>query len=332
MLIIEKKKIEELKKKLSEKNNLIDTRKDVLPFKQYFFPPSEETFVFDKESRRLRVGTSTGASGKNSFILFGLNLRETEALIQLDEIMKKDFFYCQKRNAATIVSITEEDGPLYHVGIDLILEALRQDSGQEIYKAHCMTKKGQKIIRSKLFKEVSGNQYANNQTKQEIMPELRKLLLNPELLKNAVEWSWNPSTDSGQDKIWDSLAKKCLGCGICTYVCPLCHCFSTEDRRSLDGAECSKTRRWAACTLPEFSRIAGGLPIGRQGHNFHPTLKERYYNWFYHKFVRAYNEYGKSQCVACGKCKKNCPAGISIEEILVKIVEKYGEFLSAKTS
>jgi predicted aldo/keto reductase-like oxidoreductase len=68
--------------------------------------------------------------------------------------------------------------------------------------------------------------------------------------------------------------------------------------------------------LPRFAKIAGG-------HNFHPTVKERYYNWFYHKFVRAYREYGKAQCVACGNCKKNCPAGIKIGEVLKEIVGDY---------
>ncbi|MBU2109907.1 4Fe-4S dicluster domain-containing protein, partial [Patescibacteria group bacterium] len=59
------------------------------------------------------------------------------------------------------------------------------------------------------------------------------------------------------------------------------------------------------------------------GHSFRPNLKERYYNWFYHKFVRAYREYGKSQCVGCGACKHNCPAKIDIQEVLSVILRDY---------
>jgi ferredoxin len=139
---------------------------------------------------------------------------------------------------------------------------------------------------------------------------MRQLLLDPELLANAVEWSWKNSP-----KIWEDLAERCLGCGICTYVCPLCHCFSIEDRVGLDD-KCSRCRKWDACTLPGFAKIAGG-------HSFRPTIKERYYNWFYHKFVRAYKEYGKSQCVGCGRCKKYCPAQIDIQEVLKTILEDY---------
>jgi ferredoxin len=28
---------------------------------------------------------------------------------------------------------------------------------------------------------------------------------------------------------WEKLAQKCLGCGICTYFCPTCHCFDVTD-------------------------------------------------------------------------------------------------------
>ncbi len=146
---------------------------------------------------------------------------------------------------------------------------------------------------------------------RKIMPELEKLLTDPELLHGAVKWSWK-----NYPEIWEELKNRCLSCGICTYVCPLCYCFSTDDASDLNGLNCRRCRYWTACTLPEFAKITGG-------YNFHKTLKERYYNWYYHKFVRAYKEYGKSQCVACGRCQKYCPAKIDMETELIKIVEKY---------
>lgn len=154
MFTITKNNLEELVKELSKKFNLIDVRKDNLPAKQYFLPPEEEIFVFHKKS-----GKTITPKTSEPFILFGLNLRETEALVQLDEIMKTnnpDYFYFQKRNSAIIISLIEEDGPLPHVGIDLILEKL--DSSK--YKATALSDMGKKIIhpstklgaRSKLFK------------------------------------------------------------------------------------------------------------------------------------------------------------------------------------
>lgn len=307
MPVIKEANVEALKKELEKKFLVFDARNALLPVKQYFLPAQEETFIFDRAKKKISVSRP----GKKSSLIFGLNLRDTEALIQLDEIMRKpqpDFFYFQKRDSVTIISIIDEDGPLPHLGVDLLLEKISPDE----YKTHILTEKGKKISQSKFFEEIAEVRPKSvEQPENKVMSELRKLLLDAELLKDAVEWSWN-----GYPEMWEKLAKQCLGCGICTYVCPLCYCFSIEDRCLLDNKTCTKSRKWTSCVLPEFSRISGGR-------SFHPTLKERYYNWFFHKFVRGYKEYGKSQCVACGRCQKYCPAGVDIEQILLELTDEF---------
>jgi formate hydrogenlyase subunit 6/NADH:ubiquinone oxidoreductase subunit I len=335
MLIIERGKINELVLSLAEKTTVYAPvkRKDgecvfkqiganekidlnysttILPIKKFFLPPEEELFKYDKNKKRIPYSKRW-----EKFIIFGLNLRDTEALIQLDEIMnfpKPDYYYFNKRKASTIICLINEKAPLPRVGVDLVLEKINPTK----YKAITLTSQGKKLVKNPCFRKVS--KFPNNsevpppqQPRQSpgIMPKLRKLLLDPELLHDAVKWSWK-----NYPKIWKSLEKKCLGCGICTYVCPLCYCFSTNDRTNLNGKICTRCRYWTACTLPEFSQITGG-------HNFHKTLKERYYNWYYHKFVRAYREFGKSQCTACGRCKNYCPAGIDVEKVLVEITNKF---------
>src|SRR3989338_5319563 len=32
--------------------------------------------------------------------------------------------------------------------------------------------------------------------------------------------------------LWEEMAKACIGCGICTFLCPTCHCFDINDERS----------------------------------------------------------------------------------------------------
>lgn len=327
MLAIETKNINKLAEKLAEKNQVfvpflrtdgecvfkqfekgdtinLDYQTTILPIKNFFIPGKERLFTFDIKKKK----TTIRPKSKNT-IIFGLNLRDAEALVQLDEIMQNDYFYFEKRNASTIVSIVDEGRTMPTSGIDLILKKI----GPKEYKVAEKSKKGEKIMKNKLFTETTReptNQPTNKLTNKP-MPELRKLLLDAEILHDAVKWS-----RKGTPEIWDKLAKQCIACGICTYVCPLCYCFSVEDRCELSGKTCLKNRHWAACTLPEFAKVSGG-------HNFHATLKERYYNWFYHKFVRAYTEYGKSQCVACGRCQKYCPAQIDIEKVLVDIVTNF---------
>ncbi|MBI2626596.1 MAG: 4Fe-4S dicluster domain-containing protein [Candidatus Nealsonbacteria bacterium] len=310
--VLEKKQINDFLAELGKKFEIIDARNDILPPKQYFFPPKEEIFTFDKKSARVSIPKI-----KKDFIIFGLSLPDLEAMVQLDEIMRKpqeDFFYFQRRNRAYLIGLSEDPICLPPVcalpGGDMILEKINE--GQ--YRVLTLTDKGKKIAKSrflKSFKNIEIKKYPDGLVP---MPTLKKMLLDPEYLSDIVAWSWKNDA-----KIWDDLKDICLGCGICTYVCPLCYCFSVEDRNA------SRCRQWDACTLPNFAKISSGF-------NFHKTLKERYYNWFFHKFVRAYKEYGKSQCVACGRCKKYCPAGIDIEKVLINIKEDYEKYLSVAKS
>ncbi|MBI5046086.1 MAG: 4Fe-4S dicluster domain-containing protein [Candidatus Niyogibacteria bacterium] len=292
--------LNELKKKFV----VIDCRKNILAPKQYLFPAQETAFNFDIKKSRLKTLPPI-----KPFILFGLPLRDLEAITRLDEIMSrpnKNYYYFRRRSKTTIIGLTDEQFNIPPGG-DLILQKLSPKD----FAVMPVTAKGTVLIKKMALarpsKNIPASQYAENKT----MPKLRLLLQDAEMLKDAVAWSWK-----NYPQIWDELAKICLGCGICAYVCPLCHCFSTEDSMDIAGKSCKRCQNWAACTLPEFSRVAGG-------HNFHKTLKERYYNWFYHKFARSYEEFGEPQCVACGRCQAACPARIDIEKILINITQKY---------
>ena len=314
MLIIKKQRISDFLEKLKEKFEVFNVGllTGELPFKKYFLPPAQE--IFESAKRKISV-----AKPAKKFVLFGLPLPDLEALTYLDEIMRKpkeDFFYLQNRKQAVVIGLVNEEIDSLPGG-DIVLQKIDSEN----YKVWLKDAKAKNFIEEykEFFSAIGGSASGGEEDTPQIpqgsslgdwQKSTRQSLLDPELLADAVEWSWKNSP-----KIWEDLAQRCLGCGICTYVCPLCYCFSVEDRVGLDD-KCSRCRKWDACTLPGFAKIAGG-------HSFRPTLKERYYNWFYHKFVRAYKEYGKSQCVGCGRCKNFCPAGIDIQEVLKNILEEY---------
>jgi ferredoxin len=273
--------------------------------KEFFLPPEEQLFAEENNETKIAKPES------KPILIFGLKEDDLEAITYLDEIMSKpaeDFYYWQRRKSSVLVGISEKEFQAAPK-CDLLLKKKDENN----YFIFSFSEKGRNIAES-----IKSNSRGKNSSPDESgelffgkekKNTLKKALIDSELLADAVSWSRN-------HKIWDELAKICLGCGICTYVCPLCYCFFMEDSVSLDGKKCVKCRKWDACTLPGFSQIAGG-------HNFRPTIKERYYNWYYHKFVRAYKEYGRSQCVGCGRCQKYCPAEIDIEKVLLEILEDY---------
>jgi len=112
----------------------------------------------------------------------------------------------------------------------------------------------------------------------------------------------------GLDKIfeheyWQEVSRACLSCGICTYLCPTCHCFDLVDE------ERKRLRCYDGCSFPDFTLQASG-------ENPSPTKKERYRQRVYHKFDYFKKNFGENLCVGCGRCIRYCPVKIDIAEIV----------------
>lgn len=283
--------------------------------KKVFYPSGELMFTFKNDK-------ISEPKEQKPALIFGLHPADLYAVLQMDDIManpKPDYYYLKKRKGAILIGINQaEENPFdfserwgisrNHIpeAFDIFLEKAEAEDGYLIF-TH--SKAGKRIAQKAKLKKADKKIVSAALARRVSAPPPQKPPYDQDAIKKAVAASQG-------GKIWEELEKICLGCGICTYVCPLCYCFDVEDKTNYSTGECSRCRKWDACTLPTFAEIAGGK-------NFRPELKHRYFNWYFHKFVRALEEQGQAQCVGCGRCSKFCPAGINVEEILDRIVREY---------
>jgi sulfhydrogenase subunit beta (sulfur reductase) len=113
---------------------------------------------------------------------------------------------------------------------------------------------------------------------------------------------------------WQETVGQCLSCGICTYVCPTCYCFTiTDEVRNLEGA---RLRSWDSCMFFHYTSEASG-------HNPRPTKLERYRNRVGHKFSYIPTNYdGMIGCCGCGRCIRLCPVSIDIRKVVQGLKEE----------
>ena len=105
---------------------------------------------------------------------------------------------------------------------------------------------------------------------------------------------------------WKEMGSKCIGCGICTYNCPTCHCFDIQDEGT--PYQGRRLRTWDACMFSEFTLHASGHnPRGGQGNRWRQRML--------HKFSVYPDRFGNYACVGCGRCIRLCPAGMNMLEM-----------------
>ncbi|NQT46886.1 MAG: 4Fe-4S dicluster domain-containing protein [Candidatus Omnitrophica bacterium] len=234
-------------------------------------------------------------------VIIGLRPCEARGLTLLDKIFDaehKDKFYIEERSRTTLIGLacdkpdrgcfcTSMGGsPADGQGLDAIIFAAE---GQ--YIVEVITDKGREIIGSTGKKLDDGEQKARKSDKKKRHDSVKTKITPPEGLDKMVD-----------NDYWSEVSRACVSCGICTYLCPTCHCFDLVDE------ERKRLRCYDGCSFPDFTLEASGV-------NPRPTKKERYRQRVYHKFDYFKKNFGENLCVGCGRCIRYCPVKIDIAAI-----------------
>jgi len=118
------------------------------------------------------------------------------------------------------------------------------------------------------------------------------------------------------NSLWDELGDICLGCGMCTQVCPTCYCFDVNDETDLTLKTGKRTRSWDSCQIDVFAMVAGG-------HNFRERKAWRQRHRFMRKGKYQLDAYGLVGCVGCGRCAQACLVGITPIKTFNELYRRY---------
>lgn len=277
---------------------IFDYQNSLLPPKQWFFPITDTLFTIERKDGNTELVPLV--MGKEA-ILLGIRPCDAHGMSVLDNVFlgePSDANYGQRRAKTTLVGLGCKEacpasfcasmggGPHDPSHLDILLTEV-----PEGFLVKAVTEKGKTLLTSATVTETATQSPAPPDTGAVPVGGITEVMLP--LFNNEY---------------WGRLADRCIGCQICTYVCPTCHCFDIRDYSEKDKVE--RIRTWDGCQSKLFNQIAGG-------YNPRPTKEARLRQRFFHKLVYFPQEYEKViACVGCGRCVVRCPVNIDIREII----------------
>lgn len=274
--------------------------------KDLFLPQSE---ILCRFCRGEIIADAAAEDGRR--VLLGIRPCDARAISLMDKVFLQepaDSYYKRKRDNTVVISAvcsSPEDtcfctsvgaSPSSTEGSDILLTDLG-----ESYLLEPVTPKGEEFLSqfSSQTRDAKKNEVSQ---KERIVAEATSRLKKMDLEGIAERFAKAFESD-----LWDATSQRCLGCGICTYFCPTCHCFDVTDETLHDNGR--RLRTWDSCMYSLFTLHASG-------HNPRPSQKERTRQRFMHKFSYSVDNYGELFCVGCGRCIKHCPVNIDLREVI----------------
>lgn len=276
--------------------------------KSLVFPRAEKLFSYKKS----KTNTEITDAAKDTFpdvVLWGTRPCDAAAFVPLNNTFNDDLpdIIFNKRSQKVLVlsfscsrcdeycfCTSVNSGPGNTAGSDILFTKLSDGD----FLAEVITEKGQLLVKenSSLFET------ASEEVKEQHLARVTTRFNQEEIREKLQNLFENP--------VWDEQSRACLGCGSCTYVCPVCSCFDIQDEAH--GNKGIRLRCWDSCGFGLFT-------LHTSGHNPRNTQGGRWRQRILHKFLYMPNKSKVAGCVGCGRCSRSCPADINILDTITAI-------------
>jgi hypothetical protein len=209
------------------------------PPKSLFLPQSETMF------RLQRNELASAVAPVSPQVVLGIRPCDARAIQLLDGVfmdeLHPDPYWIARREATTLIALgcnqpcetcfctTVGSSPFDKRGVDVMLIEVGDQ-----YVVDVRTEKGEALF--------GGLPDASPQQAQEVI----------HIQASAIAGMEKPfETEGLRDRLydlfdsdfWAEVQQSCLGCGVCTYLCPTCHCFDIVD----EVQRGERVRNWDTC-------------------------------------------------------------------------------------
>jgi len=273
---------------------------------EFFLPQKEVLFRYVQYSGRYTFEEDE----PRPRMIFGMRPCDLKAIEVLDRIFGSDHLYVDRRRSTVIAVLNCTTpgegcfcaqlgtGPGSEEGYDLLFTEVENG-----YLVEPGSPAGTLVLRdyADLFTEARPHHLAEK-TKRMNMAEEAVRRSGPQISVPLIE-------EAIEKAPWEEIGERCLRCGGCSFVCPVCHCFNVVDRGVPDG---ERLRCQDSCIFSGFARMANDInPRMSQG--------ERLRNWYKNKFVYLPERTGLVGCVGCGRCSRVCLGPIGRKGLLREV-------------
>jgi len=298
----------------------ITTNRMLMAAKEFLLPVDDVLLRYQGKKGQEKLETP-GVESRPT-LMIGLRLCDVRAISVLDSVYLegrfRDPYYAARRERLALIA-TVCDDPRWSCFCTTVgdleewakgADALLTDLGDKVYVSP-QTETGEKLAQGAFFKDPTEEEMRK---KSEVWTNLLALPKRPFAGKDMSE------TLDWDDPIWEEMARKCLGCGVCSYMCPSCSCFDIQD--IVTGSTVERYRCRDTCQFSDFTQMGAG-------HNPRPEKKMRVRQRVMHKFKYQTEQFQLVGCTGCGRCVESCPVNIDLRDVLSRVAS--GELQAASS-